>query len=92
MYIETLVFILTALVLGILIDNIFNKLQDTFASQLQDKTGNAIFGFTHLITIIAVFFILQKYYPSVTDNLQFNIIYFSIHLNMLVNFSKLLEF
>lgn len=97
---DTLFFAIPAIILGLSIDNFFTKIQDELNSRFEGKIGNFIFGSSQLLTIITVMYIIEKYiskeYMSLlqesTNGLIFAALYYGAHVNMINNFSKLLEF
>lgn len=91
---EILYIILPALLLGLLIDNLFTKLQDDFTIHFSPRIGNIVFGFLQLFFVILGAYIVEKHTNLVNDNYKrvlFTVAYYSVHVNMVNNFSKLLD-
>lgn len=97
---KSLYFAIPAIVLGLLIDNLFTKLQDEYSSRFEGKIGNFIFGVSQLLIVITTIYIIENYIgkefisllQETTSGLIFASLYYGSNVNMFNNFSKLLEF
>lgn len=87
--------ILSALTLGIILDNVFGKVQDMYESKIQGKLGNALFGITHLVLVLGMMFAVNNYiYKDLKSeqSLFFLTLVLSVSINMINNLYKIFDF